>query len=463
MTSTEIHLDETAGPVGRRTFLWAHIVFILSFAAIVTATAAALSYHQPSVYTSVARVVVEPQLLPNGGAPPLPDMATEKVVATSDSVTTAAAAALGLPLDQASAGLSVTVPVDTHVLEFSFVGPVPRLVAQQAAAFSQAYADYRSLHSTSRGKLFPQVAEIITPASLPTSPSGPDHLLQIGAALLLGLALGISMAAANDRWDRRVRGPGHLAELTHSPVLAVVPRPKVSGPQRLVLKASPRSGAAEAYRFLYAKLHLVGILVVTCSSDRDSEARDVVAANLAAAAAEAGRTVVVVADTVDRVTLDNLLGERQSDLDTYPEVIEGPPVGIRTPSSDGAGRRRTPRTTTDELSTGIRALEQLSKRYEVVILQGAPLNSSARTLMRLRQCDACLLVVDTQLSERDDVQDAHREATHSARGPVMTVLTHPRSPRRSGIGKSAEHGLTRLIMKRKLSSPGDEARTETVA
>jgi len=33
----------------------------------------------------------------------------------------------------------------------------------------------------------------------------------------------------------------------------------------------------------------------------------------------------------------------------------------------------------------------------------------------------------------------------------------------AGIGKSAEHGLTRLIMKRKLSSPGDEARTETVA
>lgn len=445
MTSTQIHLDETAGPVGRRTFLRAHIVFILSFAAIVTGTVAALSYHQPSMYTSVARVVVEPQILPNGGAPPLPDMATEKVVATSGSVTTAAAAALGLPLNQASAGLSVTVPVDTHVLEFSFVGPVPATVAQQAEAFSQAYADYRSFHSTSHGKLFPQVAEIITPASLPTSPSGPDHMLQVGAALLLGLALGIGMAAANDRRDRRVRGPGHLAELTHSPVLAVVPRPKLSGPQRLVLKASPHSGAAEAYRFLYAKLHLVAILVVTCSSERDSEARDVVAANLAAAAAEAGRTVVVVADTVDRVTLDSLLGEGQADLDTYPEVIEGPPVGIRTPSLDGS------------------ALEQLSKRYDVVILQGGPLNSSARTMMRLRECDVCLLVVDTQLSERDDVQDAHREAKLSTRGLVMTVLTHPRSRRRSGISKSAEHGRTRLNMKRKLSSPGDEARTETVA
>src|SRR5450756_3103455 len=82
--------------------LRAHAVLIVCFAALVTVTAGALSYQQPPTYTSVARVVVEPQLLPNGGAPPAPDMATEKVVATSDSVTTAAAAALGLPLDQAS-------------------------------------------------------------------------------------------------------------------------------------------------------------------------------------------------------------------------------------------------------------------------------------------------------------------------------------------------------------------------
>lgn len=477
MTSTETYPDQTAGPVGRRTFLRAHAVLIVCFAALVTVTAGALSYQQPPTYTSVARVVVEPQLLPNGGAPPAPDMATEKAVAMSSAVTTAAAAVLGLPLDQASAGLSISVPVDTHVLEFSFTGEVPQTVARRTEAFSQAYVDYRSFHSTSSGKLVPQLAEIITPASLPTSPSGPDHLLQIGAALLLGLALGIGVAAASDRWDRRVRGPGHLAELTHSPVLAVVPRPKLSGPQRLVLTSSPRSDAAEAYRFLHAKLldplasRGIGTLLVTCSSDRDREARDVVAANLAAAAAEAGRAVVVVADTVDRVALENLLGHRQlggavmlhPGLDINVEVVKEPRAGTLTPSPGSAKRRTTPRSRTVELSAEARTLEQLSQRYDVVIVQAAPLKSSARTLMRLRQCDACLLVVDTQLSERDDVQEAHREIRFGSRGLVTTVLTQPSSAGRSGIRTRAEHGRTSQIEQPQLSSRGDAARTETLA
>ena len=148
MTSTEIHLDQTAGPVGRRTFLRAHGLFIISFAALVTVVAGALSFYQPSTYTSVARVVVESQILPNGGAPPLPDMATEKAVAMSSAVNTAAAAVLGLPPDKASDGLSVTVPVDTHVLEFRFEGGDPQVVTQRAEAFSQAYVDYRTFHSS---------------------------------------------------------------------------------------------------------------------------------------------------------------------------------------------------------------------------------------------------------------------------------------------------------------------------
>jgi len=74
MTSTRTQPDQSAGPIGRRTFLRAHGLFIVSFAALVTVAAGALSFHQPSTYASVASVVVESQLLPNGGAPQPPDM-----------------------------------------------------------------------------------------------------------------------------------------------------------------------------------------------------------------------------------------------------------------------------------------------------------------------------------------------------------------------------------------------------
>jgi capsular polysaccharide biosynthesis protein len=448
MTSTELVSEQSTGAVDRRTFLRAHAVLIVSFAAIVTLSAGVFSYLQPSTYTSVSRVVVEPQLLPNGGAPPSPDMGTEKAVATSSAVTAAAAGDLQLPRGVASAGLSVAVPVDTQVLEFRYTGEDPREAARRVAAFSQAYVDYRSFHSTSSRKLVPESAEIITPASMPSAPSGPNHLLQIGAALLLGLALGTGIAAASEIWDRHVRGPGHLAELIGSPVLAVVPRPRVPGPERLVVTASPRSAAAEAYRFLQVKVldpmgrQGVQTLVVTCASDRDREARDLVSSNLAAAAAEAGRSVVIVPDTADKLPLAFLPGAGNPSLDTTMEVIDLLKSTITGVPQEG---QSTERTAAAEQTSTPAAPQQPRQGYDVVILQAAPLQSSARTLLRLRQSDACLLVVDAQLSMREDVQEAHREATHGSFGPVTTVLTYPCSARRAGIirGRAGHRRLVR--------------------
>jgi len=468
MTSTRTQPDQSAGPIGRRTFLRAHGLFIVSFAALVTVAAGALSFHQPSTYASVASVVVESQLLPNGGAPQPPDMATEKAVALSSTVTSAAAAALGLPADKATDGLSVSVPVDTHVLMFRFEGGNPQLVTRRAEAFSQAYVDYRTFRASS-STLIPQTAEIITPASLPTSPTGPDHVLQIGAALLLGLALGTGVAAANDRWDRHVRGPGHLVELTGSPVLAVVPRPTITGKERLVMTASPQSPAAEAYRFLQTKVldrmgpQRVSTVLVTCSSDRDREARDVVAANLAAAAAEAGRSVVIVPNTADREALESLLHDRHPGLEISAKVLDQPPAVTGTRRPNGARGRTTSRLTTEELSGEPLALKRLRLAYDVVIVQAAPLKSSATTLMRLRMFDACLLVVDTGLSTRDEVQEAHREATLGSFEPVMTVLTDPCSPGRSGIATIAERLSHQPDRERRLPSLDDAAPEETLA
>jgi len=305
-------------------------------------------------------------------------------------------------------------------------------VARRTEAFAQAYIDYRNLNTVaSRKSKVTSAAEIISPASVPAFPSGPDHMLQIGAALLLSLALGISVAAANDRWGRHVRGPGHLAELTRSAVLAVVPRPKLSGPERLVVAARPRSEVAEAYRILQTKVFdpmvppHVSTLLVTCASDRDREARDVVTANLAAAAAEVGRAVVIVAEEADRGVLEGLLGVRHTGVDISYEVLDTPAPVSGTPRPEDAEGRTTSWWTAEELSAGLGPLEHFRQAYDVVIVQAAPLRSSARTLMRLRQCDACLLVADTALSSRDDIQEAHREATLGSFGPVMTVLTEP--------------------------------------
>jgi hypothetical protein len=412
MTETEVRPAPPAGPVSRRSFLRAHAAMILGFTAAVALGAAVVSALQPSTYTSVARVVVEARLLPSGGAPPPPDMGTEKAVATSSAVTQAAAALLGTPARRAAEGLAVKVPVDTHVLEFRSTGPVAREATRRAQAFSQAYVDYNRFHSSSSRRLVPQAAEIISPASRPSSPSGPNRLVQIVAATLVGAGLSTAAAGLFDRWDRHVRGAGHLAELTGARPLAVVPRPGVSGPRRLLITSGADSAAAEAYRFLQTKL-LEPVLpqgariLVTCAGNRDREARDVVSANLAAAVAEAGWSVLLVPDTAERPALEAMVSPGSA-VDVSPEVVD-----LAQLQDSGAGQPR--------------------QRYDVVIVQAAPVRSSARTLRRLRQCDACLLVVDLQLSSRDEVGEAYVEAVHGSFSPVTTVLTAPCSPRRAGL------------------------------
>jgi capsular polysaccharide biosynthesis protein len=405
-TSVPRELQDTPGFA--RGFLRAHLKLILAFAALVTVGAAAASYAQPDAYTSVARVVVESKLLPSGGVPPLPDMGTEKAVALSGAVTEPAAQALDLTQAQAVQGVTVSVPVDTHVLEFEATAATPAEAARRARVFSETYVDVRS---KAPDATVPRSVEVITPATIPTAPSGPDHPLHLAVALVLGVALGTALAAAWDRWDHHVRGPSELVELTLSPVLAVIPRPRLHGSERLVVAEHPHSSVAESYRCLAT--HLLGLghpegpgtLVVTCAGNIDLAARDVVAANLAAAAAEAGHSVVVVPETQDVEEAQELLAWAKT------------PVEV---SSDGAGAAAI-------------GYHRLMKTHDLVIVQAAPVTKSAATLDTVQQCDVAVLVVDTELSDRRTVREAHRLAKNFSKGPVCSVLTHRSSLRSAGL------------------------------
>jgi hypothetical protein len=235
-------------------------------------------------------------------------------------------------------------------------------------------------------------------------------VLQVGAAVLLGLTLAVGAAVVMDRSDRRLRSPGRLASVTGAPVLAALARPRVKGARRLVLVSNPGSRLAEAYRFLRAQALdpqlSVGAttVVVTCADDRDREARDVVLANLAAAATETGCSVAVVADPASRQALEAVLG---ADLPQV-ELLEALPRGERPPGDAPGG-------------------------HGLMLVLAAPVMASAQTVGHLRQGAATILVADTRCSDRESVRQAFRLAGQSCPGPVWTVLTRPCSARRAGV------------------------------
>jgi hypothetical protein len=183
---------------------------------------------QEPVYRSTAVVALNPYGLENGRAPTL-NMGTEKELAQSVVVADIAAAALSVDTRDALASLSVAVPPDTTVLRISYDSSSPVDARRRAAAFADAYVEYRNRQATSDASASSaarpvKAASVITPAETPSRAIKPDWLLNTLVAVGLGAALGVGAAALAERsatW-RRTQGadgaePGSSAFAGGSP------------------------------------------------------------------------------------------------------------------------------------------------------------------------------------------------------------------------------------------------------
>jgi receptor protein-tyrosine kinase len=140
--------------------------------------------------------------------------------------------------------------------------------------------------------------EIVEPAARPTNSSGPRvGLLTVLAALagliVAGIAVYLRALSAGHAGDRDgVVLPRGMPDLG----LVEVPRPR--SPRALAVLSRPDSVAAERYRLLVAKLGLLRqdplASAIVVADTEDGWPGAVVAANVAAVLAEAGRSVLVI-------------------------------------------------------------------------------------------------------------------------------------------------------------------------
>ena len=137
---TDSPRDDTPGAA---TVLWKRRWTIFVVTALVVAVAVVLSVRMTPVFASNASVLVESA--PNQTVNNEPNMATEKQVATSTSVARIVMGKLHLTQSAQTLlqHLSVSVPVDTQILDISYSDPQPRIAQQRAQAFADAYISYR--------------------------------------------------------------------------------------------------------------------------------------------------------------------------------------------------------------------------------------------------------------------------------------------------------------------------------
>jgi polysaccharide biosynthesis transport protein len=304
---------------------WRTIVLI---ATLVVVAVFVLTSLEGRVYDATATVVLDSS--PGQSPGDAPSMPTEQQVGGSPAVARLVIGRLHLHTSPETLlrDVSVSVPLDSQVLKFTYSSASPAVAQMRAQAFATAYLKLRreqqqtaerastqpvqeritylsrrlsevqrrldhagssataSQLQTQATSLTSQVvaleqtlsdlnasattysdAALIGPASRPTSPARPKTLLNLTLGLVGGLVLGLGIAAAQEYTDDRIRSRGDLRSRLQAPVLGPVPVPRLSRYRNagLVTVEAPRSAAAESYRRLAAEF-LVGARTAKATS-----------------------------------------------------------------------------------------------------------------------------------------------------------------------------------------------------
>jgi succinoglycan biosynthesis transport protein ExoP len=333
---------------------------VLGIAALVVLVTIAITARETKIYDATASVVVQGP--PTSGGQSQVNMATEAAVAGSPAV--AKLVITQEHLKDVSPGkldakLSVHVPVDSQVLQFTYASPNPRVAQEQAEAFAAAYLAFRTGEQTqttalavtaiqkqiddnarqlalikeaipslsgqplavAKTKETARQAQItllqqrlallntntanfggqLGPAPYPKSPASPRLVVNLVAALFLGLLLGFGVAAAREYTDDRIRNREDLETWLASPVLSSIPtrfKGRSAAVGGLITLQEPGSIQADAFRGLRTSLLLetsnIGARsILITSADLDQETTWV-AANLGVVLAASGKRVILI-------------------------------------------------------------------------------------------------------------------------------------------------------------------------
>jgi polysaccharide biosynthesis transport protein len=136
-----------------------------------------------------------------------------------------------------------------------------------------------------------QNAQVIQPATPPSSAASPDPLKNALFAFVFALLFAAALVALVDRLDRRLHDPDDLEKLTGSPLLVHIPPSAFPG-------SPPDPGVPVAFQMLRdslvyfnAELPLDSLIVV---SSLKGEGKTTVAANLAIAYARTGKRIIAM-------------------------------------------------------------------------------------------------------------------------------------------------------------------------
>lgn len=300
---------------------------------------------------------------------------------------------------------------------------------------------------------FTTPVEIIEAAEASSSPVSPRPVRNTIVAGVAGLTLALLLAFLHSTLDRKLRGADELAEEANLPLLAVI-RGEALGQVNFgaaqSVKRAKRDAEVdlEAFRILRMNLDYLDvdrpIRRILVTSPLAEEGKSTVAGSLAVAAGLAGRDTLLIGGDLRRPVLAERLGLKPTPgLTDYLATQAHPQEVLRTvalggPASNGGG----PSTETSGSITVLPAgtivprpaellgsqrfgefAEEVSKAYDYVIFDSAPLLSAADTLEMIDHVDAIVLCVRSEQTTRDQLRAALGALSRLPERPTGLVVT----------------------------------------
>ncbi len=498
-------LHDYLGVLRRRKWL------VLLVAVIVPAVAVALSLRQKPEYQASAEVLLSRQNLsaalsnvtdPTLTGDPARSAQTQADLAQVPEVakrTIARARVANLTPGELLGKSSVSAKSDADLLVFMVRDRYASAAARLATSYARAYIAYRAELDTAaitrarRGlreritgleasgdqgsalyaSLVDKEQQLATMEALQTSNASlikpaqgasqiqPRPARNAALGIALGLMLGIGLAFLREALDTRVRTADSLSRRLGLPILAQIPPPPRSlrSSGRLAMLDGPETIYAEPFRILRTNLELIDpdrpAKSIMVTSAVEGEGKSTTAANLAVAAARAGREVILVdldlrhpyiptffPDSGSQGLTDVALGRLTLSEALAPVILaEGRREGAANSSAaDGATSNGSGGTTTSlrVLTAGTlppnpgefigseavdRVLADLRERADLVLIDSAPVLGFGDALTLASRVDALILVTRLNVLRRPMVSELERALERCQAKQLGLVIT----------------------------------------
>lgn len=278
-------------------------------------------------------------------------------------------------------------------------------------------------------------ARIVSPASIPTLPSFPRKGLIIGLTLMASIFLGVVLVFAIEQLDAGFRSMEQIEKLSGHPALGLMPDIKKKiDPIQFVLD-EPVSAYAESLRNLHVSLSLSDVdnppKVILMTSAGAEEAKTTTSISLARLLARAGHKVIVIDCDLRKPSVHERMGlPRKPGLVELLANKEGAKSVIQKDDASGAdvivaGERAA--SPPDLLGSGHmkQLLAELSKEYDLVILDSSPTLAVTDSRVLARFADKVVFVIRWEKTRREAALlgiKQIKEAGGDLAGAVLSVV-----------------------------------------